>query len=146
MSPILFSQALSRVVFRLECWLHCHVAGTLEERGIIAWKGVAQAEGDTDADLSVYDIPLIQPWLNRLAFTKYIPVCPGFVFDKKSSTEDGAPEEDVENSGYGEINGGYGEINGDYGEINGGYGEINDGYQHQDEKPAERERGVESRL
>lgn len=61
------------------------VPGTREERGLIHWNKLDEG---SEGDLSVYDLPLVQPFLNRWKFTKYIPICPGFVFDKvKKGTE-----------------------------------------------------------
>ncbi|XP_055874425.1 solute carrier family 23 member 2-like isoform X2 [Biomphalaria glabrata] len=56
------------------------IPGTREERGLLEWNKVKV--GSEDEDLSVYDLPLIQKYLNRLACTKYIPFCPGSILDK----------------------------------------------------------------
>ncbi|CAL1533120.1 unnamed protein product [Lymnaea stagnalis] len=58
------------------------IPGTRAERGLIHWNKIDEG---SEGDLSVYDLPLIQPFLNRWSFTKYIPVCPGFVLDKVKS-------------------------------------------------------------
>ncbi|RUS87004.1 hypothetical protein EGW08_005242 [Elysia chlorotica] len=84
------------------------VPGTTEERGLIAWQG-AHAQGETGGDMSVYDIPLIQTWLNKMPFTKYIPVCPGFAFGR-SRDDHSTVLDDVEQhpeSANGEINDGF---------------------------------------
>nr|KAG5698791.1 hypothetical protein BaRGS_032210 [Batillaria attramentaria] len=58
------------------------IPGTREERGMIRWRGHGQEssdqQDDLDKDLSIYDLPLIQPWLNKQKFTSYLPFCPGF--------------------------------------------------------------------
>ena len=38
-------------------------------------------ELDDVTDLSVYDLPFVQKYLNRLRCTRYVPVCPTFVGD-----------------------------------------------------------------
>ncbi|XP_059178848.1 solute carrier family 23 member 1-like [Physella acuta] len=71
------------------------IPGTREERGLLHWN--QQAEGSS-GDLSVYDIPLIQPFLNKLPCTKYIPVCPGSMIDRMSTRH--SVEEGEDNLGY----------------------------------------------
>ncbi|KAK7485854.1 hypothetical protein BaRGS_00022849 [Batillaria attramentaria] len=57
------------------------VPGTIEERGFLHWQQVDQ-DGplgrQDDLDLSIYDLPFIQPWLNKQRITSYLPFCPGF--------------------------------------------------------------------
>ncbi|KAK7485848.1 hypothetical protein BaRGS_00022843 [Batillaria attramentaria] len=58
------------------------IPGTREERGFLHWREETPA-GQQDADLSVYDLPFIQPWLNRRRITSYLPFCPGFRGDRR---------------------------------------------------------------
>ncbi|KAK7108978.1 hypothetical protein V1264_013101 [Littorina saxatilis] len=51
--------------------------GTLEERGINKWR-LPEDSKDQGELLKVYDLPLIQSWLNKRSITKYLPFCPGF--------------------------------------------------------------------
>ncbi|KAK7485883.1 hypothetical protein BaRGS_00022878 [Batillaria attramentaria] len=64
------------------------IPGTREERGLLHWReGAGQGGLATDAqgdlDLTIYDLPLIQPWLNRQRLTSYLPFCPTFRGDRR---------------------------------------------------------------
>lgn len=55
------------------------IPGTLEERGILRWRQKDEswtASGDNVN--SVYDLPCIQKYLNKLTITRYLPFCPNF--------------------------------------------------------------------
>lgn len=53
--------------------------GTLEERGIIKWRETDDSVkvGGT-SNTSVYDLPFIQKYLNRLTITRFLPFCANF--------------------------------------------------------------------
>lgn len=56
-----------------------YLQGTLEERGILRWRQKDEswtASGDNVN--SVYDLPCIQKYLNKLTITQYLPFCPNF--------------------------------------------------------------------
>ncbi|GFS10913.1 solute carrier family 23 member 1 [Elysia marginata] len=57
------------------------IPGTLEERGMISWK---KEEEYGEQDLSTYDLPWIQTWLDRFPFLRYVPICPRSFLDKKA--------------------------------------------------------------
>ncbi|XP_012946766.1 solute carrier family 23 member 1 [Aplysia californica] len=62
------------------------IPGTREERGLKTWDA---AKDNGDSLSSTYDMPYIQPFLNRITCLRYIPFCPGFVLDKpKQRIED----------------------------------------------------------
>ena len=53
--------------------------GTLEERGIRKWRETTVTSGGVgESDSSVYDLPFIQKYLNRLTVTQYLPFCANF--------------------------------------------------------------------
>ncbi|GFO49749.1 solute carrier family 23 member 1 [Plakobranchus ocellatus] len=81
------------------------IPGTAEERGLISWNNMSD---DGEKDLSVYDLPLIQPILNKLPFMKYMPFCPGF--DTKSSKID-QQKNDIEQHFYEGMNKGFSDEN-----------------------------------
>ncbi|GFO49748.1 solute carrier family 23 member 1 [Plakobranchus ocellatus] len=58
------------------------IPGTPEERGLSSW---TQSDDSGQKDVSLYDIPLIQPWLNGISFLKYLPVCPRSFMDQRPS-------------------------------------------------------------
>ncbi|XP_070209969.1 solute carrier family 23 member 1-like isoform X1 [Littorina saxatilis] len=55
------------------------IPGTREERGLSKWRQAEQPSGEEGGKLRVYDLPWIQPRLNRLRVTKRLPFCPGFI-------------------------------------------------------------------
>ncbi|KAJ8313820.1 hypothetical protein KUTeg_008381 [Tegillarca granosa] len=55
--------------------------GTDEERGIKKWREQRTTSDDIESDqtsLDVYNLPLIQKYLDRMSCTKYLPFCPSF--------------------------------------------------------------------
>ncbi|XP_048244534.1 solute carrier family 23 member 1-like [Haliotis rufescens] len=64
------------------------IPGTVEERGILKWRKHEESSsgGDRRDTLAVYDLPLIQKYLNKLKFTRYIPFCPHFILDERGSS------------------------------------------------------------
>lgn len=53
--------------------------GTLEERGIRKWRETTVTSGGGgESNSSVYDLPFIQKYLNRLTVTQYLPFCANF--------------------------------------------------------------------
>lgn len=71
------------------------VPGTDEERGLLKWRQHGGAEETTPTsknDMRIYDIPLIQPYLNRLTICRYLPFCP--TFGKKGNITSEIPGEE----------------------------------------------------
>ncbi|XP_041370464.1 solute carrier family 23 member 2-like [Gigantopelta aegis] len=66
----------------LGCILDNIVPGTLEERGMLAWRKAA--EGSTDskdyqrASIEMYDLPYVSKLLRRIGCCRYVPFMPGF--------------------------------------------------------------------
>lgn len=58
------------------------IPGTPEERGLLTWN---RDEDNREKDISAYDMPRIQPWLNKFPWLRYIPICPRSILDKRSS-------------------------------------------------------------
>ncbi|OWF47685.1 Solute carrier family 23 member 1 [Mizuhopecten yessoensis] len=54
------------------------IPGTPEERGLTKWRSQDVSSSSNTAGLSVYDLPLIQPLLDKMSWPKYIPFCPRF--------------------------------------------------------------------
>ncbi|XP_023559128.1 solute carrier family 23 member 1 isoform X3 [Octodon degus] len=54
------------------------VPGSPEERGLIQWKAGAHANSETSASLKSYDFPIGMDTVKKIAFLKYIPICPVF--------------------------------------------------------------------
>ncbi|XP_033761401.1 solute carrier family 23 member 1-like isoform X2 [Pecten maximus] len=54
------------------------IPGTPEERGLTKWRSVDTSTSGAVAGFSVYDLPLIQPLLDRMSWPKYFPFCPKF--------------------------------------------------------------------
>ncbi|KAH9525785.1 hypothetical protein Btru_002366 [Bulinus truncatus] len=76
----------------LACFLDNTIPGTAEERGLLEWN--KHKGGSVDDDMmTVYDLPLIQKYLDRLACTKYLPFCPGFIFDRGTPRESALGDE-----------------------------------------------------
>nr|XP_040128114.1 solute carrier family 23 member 1 isoform X2 [Ictidomys tridecemlineatus] len=74
------------------------VPGSPEERGLIQWKAGAHANSETSASLKSYDFPIGMGTVKRIAFLKYIPVCPVFKgFSSRSKTQSRVPEDIPEN-------------------------------------------------
>ena len=72
---------------------HLCLTGTKEERGLDKWKQSEDTFSEGEESHSVYDLPFIQPWLNKLACTKYVPICPGFRGDKRRRRTPSANEQ-----------------------------------------------------
>ncbi|XP_011714696.1 solute carrier family 23 member 1 isoform X5 [Macaca nemestrina] len=74
------------------------VPGSPEERGLIQWKAGAHANSDTSSSLKSYDFPIGMGIVKRIAFLKYIPICPVFKgFSSSSKDEFAIPEDTPEN-------------------------------------------------
>ncbi|XP_052721968.1 solute carrier family 23 member 1-like [Crassostrea angulata] len=55
------------------------IPGTLEERGILRWRQKTDTVTTSkERNDSVYDLPCIQKYLNKLTITQYLPFCPNF--------------------------------------------------------------------
>nr|XP_037865522.1 solute carrier family 23 member 1 isoform X5 [Chlorocebus sabaeus] len=74
------------------------VPGSPEERGLIQWKAGAHANSDTSSSLKSYDFPIGMGIVKRIAFLKYIPICPVFKgFSSSSKDQFAIPEDTPEN-------------------------------------------------
>ncbi|KAK3756730.1 hypothetical protein RRG08_018454 [Elysia crispata] len=62
------------------------IPGTPEDRGLTSWG--KEKECDGRGNISVYDMPYIQPWLDRCSFLRYIPICPRSSLDTKDSNNE----------------------------------------------------------
>ncbi|XP_033036943.1 solute carrier family 23 member 1 isoform X3 [Trachypithecus francoisi] len=69
--------------------------GSPEERGLIQWKAGAHANSDTSSSLKSYDFPIGMGIVKRIAFLKYIPICPVFKGFSSSSKDQFAIPEDI---------------------------------------------------
>ncbi|XP_072486548.1 solute carrier family 23 member 1 isoform X2 [Notamacropus eugenii] len=75
------------------------VPGSPEERGLIQWKAGAHANSETSASLKSYDFPIGMNTIQKMAFLKYIPICPVFKgFSPKAQEQLPAPEDNPENT------------------------------------------------
>ncbi|XP_030881110.1 solute carrier family 23 member 1 isoform X4 [Leptonychotes weddellii] len=74
------------------------VPGSPEERGLIQWKAGAHANSEMSTSLKSYDFPIGMSMVKRIAFLKYIPICPVFKgFSSRSKTQLPGPEDTPEN-------------------------------------------------
>lgn len=83
------------------------IPGTPEERGLTKWRSVDTSDSSVVAGLSVYDIPLIQPLLDRMSWPKYFPFCPRFdssIFSCRRHRTKSKPESNVYHSAEKENN------------------------------------------
>ncbi|WAQ93888.1 S23A2-like protein [Mya arenaria] len=54
------------------------IPGTDDERGLTKWRQHGDGTGNQEADMSIYDLPLIQPYLDKIPLFRYLPFCPRF--------------------------------------------------------------------
>ncbi|XP_058135519.1 solute carrier family 23 member 1 isoform X3 [Dasypus novemcinctus] len=74
------------------------VPGSPEERGLIQWKAGAHANSETSSTLKSYDFPIGMGIVKRIAFLKYIPICPVFKgFSSRSKDQLAVPGDTPEN-------------------------------------------------
>ncbi|XP_076469690.1 solute carrier family 23 member 1-like [Babylonia areolata] len=90
------------------------VPGTREERGLTKWgqhESTGDAPGREGRQFEVYDLPLVQPYLNRLPFTRYLPFCNGYRGDLHVTQGAGErrreEEENTVADGKGHVNEGF---------------------------------------
>eukprot|EP00916_Digyalum_oweni_P021349 GHVL01035463.1.p2 GENE.GHVL01035463.1~~GHVL01035463.1.p2 ORF type:complete len:141 (-),score=9.22 GHVL01035463.1:377-799(-) len=79
------------------------IPGTREERGLSKWRQAEQPSGEEGGKLRVYDLPWIQPRLNRLRVTKRLPFCPGFIgfsSRRRASKNERTTSEEEVNEGF----------------------------------------------
>ena len=50
--------------------------GTLEDRGLTTWRLQKKSTNKRIASLNVYDLPLIQDYLNKWKWIRYVPFLP----------------------------------------------------------------------
>ncbi|XP_006070882.2 solute carrier family 23 member 1 isoform X6 [Bubalus bubalis] len=75
------------------------VPGSPEERGLIQWKAGAHADSEMSSSLKSYDFPIGMSMVKRIAFLKYIPICPVFKgFPSRSKNQLPVPEDIPENT------------------------------------------------
>ncbi|XP_020860700.1 solute carrier family 23 member 1 isoform X2 [Phascolarctos cinereus] len=75
------------------------IPGSPEERGLVQWKAGAHANSETSASLKSYDFPIGMNTVQKMAFLKYIPICPVFKgFSPKPREQFPAPEDNSENT------------------------------------------------
>nr|XP_051699388.1 solute carrier family 23 member 1 isoform X1 [Oryctolagus cuniculus]XP_051699389.1 solute carrier family 23 member 1 isoform X1 [Oryctolagus cuniculus] len=80
------------------------VPGSPEERGLIQWKAGAHANSETSASLKSYDFPIGMGTVKRIAFLRYIPICPVFKgFSPRSKDQHSVPEDTPRNTESGSV-------------------------------------------
>ncbi|XP_073933005.1 solute carrier family 23 member 1 isoform X4 [Castor canadensis] len=80
------------------------VPGSPEERGLIQWQAGAHANSETSAILKSYDFPIGMAIVKRIAFLKYIPICPVFKgFSTRSRKQPSVPQDTPENTETGSV-------------------------------------------
>ncbi|XP_037656999.1 solute carrier family 23 member 1 isoform X3 [Choloepus didactylus] len=78
--------------------------GSPEERGLIQWKAGAHANSETSSTLKSYDFPIGMGMVKRIAFLKYIPICPVFKgFSSRLKDQLAVPEDTPENTETGSV-------------------------------------------
>lgn len=67
-------------------------SGTDEERGLLAWRTMSGEDTPTnqDARMRIYDLPVIQSFLDRVPLFRYIPCCPSFLKVRNATDYDSA--------------------------------------------------------
>ncbi|XP_043428450.1 solute carrier family 23 member 1 isoform X1 [Prionailurus bengalensis] len=73
------------------------VPGSPEERGLIQWKAGAHANSEMSTSLKSYDFPIGMSMVKRIAFLKYIPICPVFRGFSRSKAQHPVPEDTPDN-------------------------------------------------
>ena len=53
------------------------IPGTLEERGVVAWRAMSEESLDT-RDKRSYDIPFVTKYLTEKTWSKYVPCLPTY--------------------------------------------------------------------
>ncbi|KAJ8777318.1 hypothetical protein J1605_014701 [Eschrichtius robustus] len=80
------------------------VPGSPEERGLIQWKAGAHANSEMSTSLKSYDFPFGMSMVKRIAFLKYIPICPVFKgFSSRSKDQLPVPEDTPQNTEAGSV-------------------------------------------
>ncbi|XP_026951816.1 solute carrier family 23 member 1 isoform X1 [Sagmatias obliquidens] len=80
------------------------VPGSPEERGLIQWKAGAHANSEMSTSLKSYDFPIGMSMVKRIAFLKYIPICPVFKgFSSRSKDQLPVPEDTPQNTETGSV-------------------------------------------
>ncbi|XP_036702550.1 solute carrier family 23 member 1 isoform X3 [Balaenoptera musculus] len=78
--------------------------GSPEERGLIQWKAGAHANSEMSTSLKSYDFPFGMSMVKRIAFLKYIPICPVFKgFSSRSKDQLPVPEDTPQNTETGSV-------------------------------------------
>lgn len=64
------------------------IPGTDEERGIITWRqrALSDDDGSRGSRMEIYHLPLIQRYIDKVPFFRYIPFCTTFKLDDASHT------------------------------------------------------------
>eukprot|EP00069_Balaena_mysticetus_P012665 bmy_07877T0 len=80
------------------------VPGSPEERGLLQWKAGAHANSEMSTSLKSYDFPIGMSMVKRIAFLKYIPICPVFKgFSSRSKDQLPVPEDTPQNTETGSV-------------------------------------------
>lgn len=75
----------------------CPLPGSPEERGLIQWKAGAHANSEISTSLKSYDFPIGMSMVKKIAFLKYIPICPVFKGFSRSKAQQPVPEDTPDN-------------------------------------------------
>ena len=68
------------------------IPGTLEERGVTAWRALSVDDGTENNDKSCYDIPFITDYIKKYRWSRCIPCFPTFqqpIMDLSGQSEPG---------------------------------------------------------
>ncbi|VFV28515.1 low quality protein: solute carrier [Lynx pardinus] len=71
--------------------------GSPEARGLIQWKAGAHANSEMSTSFNSYDFPIGMSMVKRIAFLKYIPICPIFKGFSRSKAQHPVPEDTPDN-------------------------------------------------
>ncbi|WAQ95015.1 S23A1-like protein [Mya arenaria] len=56
------------------------IPGTPKERGLLDWRKLSSGTAESqNARMHIYDLPLIQTYLDNISWLKYVPFCPNFM-------------------------------------------------------------------
>lgn len=68
-----------------------HFPGTAEERGINKWRVYEELNDVTPGAknaFKIYDLPLIQKYLDKYKICRYLPFCPRFFLTSRNTNEE----------------------------------------------------------
>ncbi|XP_052813312.1 solute carrier family 23 member 1-like [Mya arenaria] len=76
------------------------IPGTPKERGLLDWRKLSTGTAESqNTRMHIYDLPLIQPYLDNISCLKYMPFCPNFMNkgDKYQKKEENGVEMNGDN-------------------------------------------------